>query len=151
VEVIDVEVVLVNPALRNLQMPAVIFFVADSRHDARRFPGFQDDGNLIRFSFLQIGLYEFITSARGSVQDGCAPLLGPVLHPVPKLISDLGQHLTTDRVLLTVGGEEANHSLGLLKRLNQAIQQNSVKATVVESNATLVVLVKGVHETLQCD
>src|SRR6266568_6263552 len=126
-------------------MPAVVFFVANGGHDPRWFPCLQDHCHLIRLSFLQIGLYEFIASARRRVQDGCAPLLGSVLYPVLKLIGDAGQYCTADRVLLTVGGEESNCSFGLLKRLNQAIQQNPIEAAVVELDATLVMFVKSVH------
>jgi hypothetical protein len=44
--------------------------------------------------------------------------------------------------------EKSDHSLGLLKRLNQAVEQQPVKATVTESDAIFVMFVKGVHGTL---
>jgi hypothetical protein len=42
--------------------------------------------------------------------------------------------------------EEANDALWLLERLNQSIQQNAIKATIMPTHAVLVVLIEGVHE-----
>jgi hypothetical protein len=52
VAVVDVEVVLADPTLADLQMPAVVLLVADGSHDAGRFPGLEDDGYLIRLGFF---------------------------------------------------------------------------------------------------
>ena len=45
--------------------------------------------------------------------------------------------------------EEADGSFGLLKGLDEAIQQDSVEATIVEPDVILVMFVKGVHGNLQ--
>ncbi|HKV94992.1 MAG TPA: hypothetical protein VJW20_20775 [Candidatus Angelobacter sp.] len=47
------------------------------------------------------------------------------------ILSDVPQHIATDRILFAVGGEESDHSFRLLKRLNQ---EGVVEATVVESD-----------------
>src|SRR3981081_3799740 len=52
------------------------------------------------------------------------------------------------RIKLTVRIEEADHSLRLLKRLNQPIQQDAVETTIMPVDATLMVLVEGVHDPL---
>jgi hypothetical protein len=46
--------------------------------------------------------------------------------------------------------EKAQHTLGLLERLDQSIQQDSIKAAVSELNAILVMLDEGVHGPLLC-
>jgi hypothetical protein len=42
--------------------------------------------------------------------------------------------------------EETDNALGLLKWLNQSIQQKSVKAAITESDIILMVLAESVHE-----
>jgi hypothetical protein len=49
-------------------------------------------------------------------------------------------------VKLPIRVEEANDALRLLERLNQSIQKDAIKATVVPTNAVLVVFIEGVHE-----
>jgi hypothetical protein len=61
------------------------------------------------------------------------------------LIGDFGQGLSGDPFPLPIRVEEPKHSLGLLKGLNQSVQQQSIEAPIVEFDAILVVLVKGVH------
>ena len=56
------------------------------------------------------------------------------------------QHMPAHRIKLPVGVEEADDALRLLERLNQSVQQDAIKATVLPSNAVLVVFVEGVHE-----
>jgi hypothetical protein len=50
--------------------------------------------------------------------------------------------------LLPVRIEETDHSFGLLKRLNQPVQQDPVEAPIAESDAIFMVFVKGVDGTL---
>ncbi len=54
--------------------------------------------------------------------------------------------LRTHWIKLPIRVEEANDALRLLERLNQSIQKNAIKATVVPTNAVLVVFIEGVHE-----
>jgi hypothetical protein len=50
---------------------------------------------------------------------------------------------------MAIGVEEPDYALGLLKRLDQAIQKNTVEAPIAESNVILVMVVEGVHGYLQ--
>jgi four helix bundle protein len=45
--------------------------------------------------------------------------------------------------------EEANHSLGLLEWLDQAVPQDAIQASITESDVILVMFVRGVHGDLQ--
>jgi hypothetical protein len=47
---------------------------------------------------------------------------------------------------LPIHVEEANGALWLLERLNQPIQQDPIKATVMPTDAAFVVFVEGVHD-----
>ena len=68
------------------------------------------------------------------------------LHPLLKFVSDAAQSVARHRVQLTIRIEEPDHSLRLLKRLNQSIYQNAVEAAIVPMYAVPVVLVEGVHD-----
>jgi hypothetical protein len=49
--------------------------------------------------------------------------------------------------LLAVAAKETDHPLGLLKGLNQRVEQNAVEAPIAEANALPVMLKKGVQGT----
>jgi hypothetical protein len=93
--VVDVEVVLLDPALRDLQMPAVILLVSDRNHDAGWFTSLEDHHYLIRFGPPEVWVHELIASAAGSLHDRNAPLLRPIPHQfwkrsaIPRRISRL--------------------------------------------------------------
>jgi hypothetical protein len=59
-----------------------------------------------------------------------------------ELFCGTAQHIAADRVELPVAVEEADHALGLLKRLDQPVEQDPVKSAVSETDAILVVLQK---------
>jgi hypothetical protein len=67
-----------------------------------------------------------------------------------ELISDFPQHIPAYRILIPIRTEETHHSLGLLERLDEAVEQNPIKAAISESNAILVMLVESVHGKLLC-
>ena len=67
-----------------------------------------------------------------------------------ELISDSPQHVAADRILIPIRTEETHHSLGLLERLDQTVEQNAIKATISESNVIVVMLVESVHGKLLC-
>jgi hypothetical protein len=50
---------------------------------------------------------------------------------------------------LSIRAEEANDPLRLLERLDQPIEQNAVKTTIVPMDAVFVVLEEGVHDRPQ--
>jgi len=72
-------------------------------------------------------------------------LLGSVLYPAVKLLADFTQHISANRILIAVGAEKADQSLGLLEGLNEAVEQDVVKAAIAKPNAILMMLVEGVH------
>ena len=62
-----------------------------------------------------------------------------------KLSCNLAQDIPADRIEITVGPEKTDDPLFLLKRLDQAIEQDAVETTILKSNAILVMLVERVH------
>ena len=60
-------------------------------------------------------------------------------------------NMPAHRIKLPVGIEEADDAFRLLERLNQTVQQDAIEATVLPSNAALVVFAKGVHEQPPAD
>jgi hypothetical protein len=143
--VVDIEVVLHDPAVGDLKVPAVGLPVADCRHDARRLTGFEDDDDLIRLGAAEVGLDEFVAATLGRLDDRSIPSVGLVLHPVLELFGGAAQHISADRIDPPVGVEKADHPLGLLKRLDQAIEQDTVKAAVAKADTVPVMFVEGVH------
>jgi hypothetical protein len=73
------------------------------------------------------------------------PLAGPGLEPSLELFGNAPQRTPTHWIKLPIRVEEANDALRLLERLNQSIQKDAIKATVVPTNAVLVVFIEGVH------
>jgi hypothetical protein len=47
-----------------------------------------------------------------------------------------------------IGTEKTHHSLGLLERLDKAVEQNSVKTPIAEADAVPVMFVERVHGRL---
>src|SRR5215831_6167667 len=87
--VVNVEVVLIDPALFQFQMPAVFLLCADGRHNAPWFPCLQDANDLVRFGGDEVLLDEVITTAFRRIENRSGPFLGPVDHPVLKLSCNL--------------------------------------------------------------
>ena len=146
--VVDIEVVLHDPAAGDLKVPAVHLLVADCRHDARRLSGFEDDDDLIRLGAAEVGLDKFVAAALGRLDDRSIPFAGLLLHPALELFSGAAQHIAADRIEVPVGIEKSDDPLGLLKRLDQAVEQDPVKAAIAEADAVLVMFVEGVHGRL---
>ena len=143
--VIDVEVVVVDPALLQLQVPAVVLFVADRRHDARRFTGFEDRHDLIGPSPGERPIHELIAASGGYPLDRHVPVPGLIHDPVMILGGDVPQRIAVHRVALTVRPEEAHDPLRLLERLDDAVQQQAIEAAIPEPYAILMMFGKGVH------
>jgi hypothetical protein len=122
-------------------MPAVFFLCADGGHDACRLSRLQDADNPVGFGSREVGQDEVIAPAFGCIQNRRCPFLRPVGYPVLELSCDVAQDIPADRIQITVGSEETDDSLFLLKRLDEAIEQNAVKATILEADAILVMLV----------
>ena len=147
--VVDIEVVLDDPAVGDLQMPAVCFLVANRGYDPRRLSGFEDDHDLVRARFPEVGLDKFIASTLWCLDDRGVPLVGLFLHPDLKLVGRPPQHVSADRIEVPISIEKPDHSLGLLKRLDQPVEENPVKASIPETDTVLVMLVEGIHRRLR--
>lgn len=146
--VVDVKVVLHDPAIRDLKMPAVELLVADRRHDARRLSGFQDDHDLIRLGCLEVRVDEFVAPALRRLDNRGVPFVGLILHPALKLLGGAAQDIAADRIEAPIGSEKAHDPLGLLKGLDEPVQQDTVKTPIAKADAVLVMLVEGTHGRL---
>ena len=146
VPIVDVKVVLNDPALRKLKVPSVRDRVADGRHDACGFSCLENDHDLIGFGPFEIWVDEFVAATLRCLHDRDVALRRPLLDPALKLLGDVAQGVARHRVQLTIRTEEADNSFGLLERLNQAIQQDAIETAIMPTDAILVVLVERVHE-----
>ena len=115
--VLDVEVVLFDPASLHFQMPTVVF--PDGGQDGGGFAGFDDGHHLIALRTPEVAIHKVIASARGIFLNGYSPFLRTVFGPVVVLRGDVAQHLTTHGINLAIGPEKAHGALFLLKRLDQ--------------------------------
>src|SRR5215472_1361206 len=88
--VLDIEVVLLDPASLHLQMPTVVF--PDGRHDGGGLAGFDDGHYLVGLGTSEVALDEVIASAWGVILNGHPPFLGAVFGPVVVLRRDVAQH-----------------------------------------------------------
>src|SRR6201981_1639944 len=146
--VVDIEVVLHDPAIGDLQVPGAPLLTPDRGHDPRRFSGFEDDDDLIRRCFPEVGLDKLVTTTLWSLDDGGVPPVRLFLHPKLKLFSSAAQDIPADRVQVPISVEEPHHSLGLLERLDKAVEQNPVKTPIAEADAILVMFVERIHGRL---
>ena len=146
--VVNVKVVLHDPTLRQLEVPAVLG--SDGNHDPGRFPGFENHHYLIFLGVLKVGIDKVVTPPLRRIQKGRAPFLATVLDPVLKLLSNVTQKIPSNPLALAIGIKETDHSLGLLKRLNQPVQKNPIKTTVGKFDAIVIMLAEGVHRLLLC-
>jgi hypothetical protein len=126
-------------------MPAVELLVADRGHNTCWFSGFQDDDDLIRLCSLEVRVDEFVAPALWRLDNRGVPFVGLILHPALKLLGGAAQHIAADRIEVPIGIEKAHDPLGLLKRLDEPVQQNPVKTPIPKANAVPVMLVEGIH------
>jgi hypothetical protein len=98
IPVVDVKVVLNDPALRKLQVPSVRDFIADGGHDARGLASFEDDHDCIGLGPFEIRIDKFVTTARWRLDDRNVALRGPLLHPALKLVGDVAQGIPRHRI-----------------------------------------------------
>ena len=142
--VVQVEVVLVDPTLLQLQVGAVVLLSADGHQDAGRLSGFENHGHSVGFAVPQVLLSKIISALfLGCVQDGSAPFLGSILQPVLELIGDFRQGPPGHPSSLSIGIKKPKYSLWLLERLDQSVQQDSIKAPIPELDAILVMRDEG--------
>src|ERR1700684_1712452 len=129
-------------------MPAILLLVADGDHNAGGLAALHNRNHLVRLRMPEVRVEEFIPAVFRRLQNRCVPLLRAVYDPVLKLSGNLVKHVPAHWIPLPVRIEETDYSFRLLKRLNQAVEQEPVGASVTESDAIFVMFVKGVHGTL---
>ena len=123
-------------------MPAVDLLVADCGHDPCGLSGLENDGYLIRSCAPEVAIDKFVATAFGSLNDRSVPLFGLLFHPQLKLFSRPAQDIPGLPMEVSIGTEKPHHSLGLLERLDKAVEQNPVKTPIAEADAVLVMLVE---------
>src|SRR5215469_5567015 len=124
-------------------MPTVVF--PDGGQDGGRLACFDDGHDLIRLGTSEVALDEVIAPARGIFLNGHTPFLGAVLDPIVILSGDVAQQWPTDGIDLAIEVEKADDPLWLLKGLNRTMEQNTIEATIGETDVILMVFNKGVH------
>jgi hypothetical protein len=134
-----------TPALFQLQMPAVLRLLADGGQDTRWLTALDNADHCVGLGVLEVRNDKLVAAPHGSIEDRDIPPLRSVLGPVVKLRGDVAQYVTADGIHLAIGVEETDDPLFLLERLNDAIEQDAVEAAIVEPDAMLMVLAKGVH------
>jgi hypothetical protein len=127
-------------------MPSVGFAVADRSHDAGGFPRLEDHHDFVGVRSFEVWIDEVIAATLWGFHNRDVPLSRPSVQPGLKLLGNAPQRIPAHWIELPIRVEEANDALWLLERLNQPIQQDAVKATIVPTNAVLVMLIEGVHE-----
>ena len=98
VPVIDIKVVLNDPAVGELEVPSVSDLVADRSHDARRFSRFEDGHDCVGLGPFEIRVDEFVTTALRCFDNWDAALFGSLRHPALKLVGDVAQRVARHRV-----------------------------------------------------
>jgi hypothetical protein len=97
----------------------------------------------------EIALHEIIASAGGIFLNGYTPFLRTVFGPVVILRGDVAQQLPTHGIDLPIAPEKAHGSLFLLKGLDHGMEQDTIEATISETDVILMVFIEGVHGVLQ--
>jgi hypothetical protein len=103
--IVHVEVVLHDPALRELEMPAIRGLVPVGNEDPRGFAGLEDDDHRVGRGAPEVGLDKFVAPPGGRVQEGHAPGARPVLNPVVELGGDVAPRIPGHELVLPVAVE----------------------------------------------
>src|SRR6516162_8661059 len=119
---VDIGFVLHDPALSDLQVPAVRLLLADRRHDPSRLSRLENDDDPIRLCALEIWLDKFVASALWRLDDRSTPFIGLLLDPTLELLGRAAQHVSADRINPAIAAEKADHPLRLLKRLDEPVE-----------------------------
>ena len=86
--VIDVEVVLNDPAICDLKMPSVGLAIIHGRHDACRLARLENHNDFVGLGSVEVGINEVITAALRGFDNRDVPLAGPSLEPSLELFGN---------------------------------------------------------------
>src|SRR2546425_9717747 len=100
--IVDVEVVLHHPPLRDLQMPAILLLVPDGDHDAGGLAALHNRDHRVRLRFPEIWIEKLVAAVLRCVANRRGPLLRTGDGPLLELGGDLAPHLPVPTVLLAV-------------------------------------------------
>src|SRR5215469_14744394 len=89
VPVVNVKVVLNDPTICDLKMPAVRDVVADGSHDARRLPRFEDDDDGVGLGSLKIRVNKIVATTFRRVYDWDVAFCSAFFHPGLKLVGNV--------------------------------------------------------------
>ena len=121
--VVEIEIVLIHPALLQFQMRALVLLSSNCNQDTGGFASLQNDGHMISFGLVQVRQHEIVAPLLlGCLDNGCTPLLGAIDNPMVELVGDLGQGLVGHPFSISIGVEKPEYPFGLLERLNQSVQ-----------------------------
>ncbi len=98
VPIIDVKVVLNDPAIRDLKMPSVRDLIADGNHNACGLARFEDDHHGAWLGSFEVRIDEFVATAFRRLDDRDVVLRGPFRHPALKLVGNVAQGGSCHRV-----------------------------------------------------
>ena len=120
--------------------------MVDRNHDAGRFPRLEDHHDFVGLHSIEVGIDEVIAASLRGFHNWNLPLARPRPQPGLELLGNAPQRIPAHWIELPIRVEETNDALWLLKRLNEPVEQDAIKATIMPTNAALVVVVEGVHE-----
>jgi hypothetical protein len=121
--VVEIEIVLIYPALLKFQVRAVVLLSSNGDQDAGGFASLQNDSHMIGFGLLQVRQHEIVAPLLlRRLDDGCTPVFRTILQPMVELVGDLGEGLTGYSSSVAIGVEESEYPFGLLEGLNQSVQ-----------------------------
>ena len=108
----DIEVVLHDPAVGDLKMPAVELLVADCGHDPRGLARLENHNHFVGLGPVEVGINKVIAAALRGFNNWDVPLAGPSLQLSLELLGNASQRTPTHWIKLPIGVEEANDALG---------------------------------------
>src|SRR5215471_4841043 len=98
VPVVNVKVVLNDPAICDLKMPPVRDVVADGSHDARRLARFEGDDDGVGLGSVKIRVNKIVATTFRRIYDWDVAFCSAFLHPGLKLVGNVAQGLPCHRI-----------------------------------------------------
>jgi hypothetical protein len=130
--VVHVEVVLDDPALSELQVPAVVLRIPDGDHDPGWFAGLQDHDHVVGLRTLEVRLDELVGSPGRCIEDRHIPLQGAFLDQALELVGNVAEDLGSPGT--AVGSvEEPNHAFRLLDMYDLCMEQSTDRVAGMKS------------------
>lgn len=120
--VVDIEIILDDPAVGDLQMPAVRFTVAYCRHDARWFTRLEDDHGSIGVCPFEIGIDKVIATTLRNLYHRDVALFRPLFQPALKLLGNVPEHMPAHTTNTPEQRAKLAKALGDCRKANQDLK-----------------------------